>query len=166
MPAPSRRLGFAMAFFRRLCFVLLTLCLLLPLSLFWPVATEAQVHAIGQVRTVKDARIVRAGQEVAAAVGSALELKDTLTTGHAGSIGFVLNDNSVITLGPDSRMTLSAFEFEPQQGNVSLIGDILAGTMEYISGKISKISKDAAKFRTPYTTVAARGTRLLVRVKE
>ena len=141
--------------------------LLACLSLFSAARVDAQVHSsIGEVRTVKDARITRSGLELAALVGAPLEEKDTLVTGHAGSIGFVLNDNSVITLGPDSRMTLSEFQFEPQEGKASLIGDVLSGTMEYISGKISKISKDAAKFRTPYTTVAARGTRLLVRVKE
>jgi hypothetical protein len=144
----------------RFCLVVLAI------SLVWPFSTEAQVRSIGQVRTVKDARIVRAGLDVPAIIGSALQQQDTLSTGHAGSIGFVLNDNSVITLGPDSKMTLTEFQFEPQEGNVSLIGEILSGTMEYISGKISKISKDAAKFRTPYTTVAARGTRLLVSVKE
>lgn len=142
-------------------------CVLLAcLAVFRPTESSAQVHTIGEVRTVKDARITRAGLDVAAIAGSVLEEKDTLITGHNGSIGFVLNDNSVITLGPDSRMTLTDFQFEPQEGKVSLIGDLLSGTMEYISGKISKISKDAAKFRTPYTTVAARGTRLLVRVKE
>lgn len=140
--------------------------LLICLSLFSAIHADAQVRSVGQVRTVKDARIARSGLELAALVGAPLEEKDTLITGHAGSIGVVLNDNSVISLGPDSRMTLSEFKFEPQEGNVSLIGDIVSGTMEYISGKISKISKDAAKFRTPYTTVAARGTRLLVRVKE
>lgn len=37
--------------------------------------------------------------------------------------------------------------------------------MEYISGKIAKIARDAAKFNTPFTTVAVRGTRLLIRVE-
>jgi len=140
--------------------------LLMCLSLFSALQADAQVRSIGEIRTVKDARITRAGLELAALVGAALEEKDTLITGHAGSIGFVLKDNSVITLGPDSRLTLSEFQFEPQEGKVGLIGDILSGTKEYISGKTSKISKDAAKFRTPYTTVAARGTRLLIRVEE
>ena len=148
--------------FSRLCLPVLTLSL----CLWWGGAAQAQVHSIGEIRTARDARIARAGVETAAVAGAALEEKDTVITGSSGSVGFVLNDNSVITLGPNSRMALDEYAFEPQDGKVSLIGNLLTGTLEYISGNISKISKDAAKFRTPYTTVAARGTRLLIRAQE
>jgi len=137
------------------------------LIVLWPQLAGAQVVAIGEIRVAKDAKILRAGGvELVASVGTALAEKDILVTGASGLVGFVLNDNSVITLGPLSLFRLNEFEFKPQEKKFGLLGEIFAGTMEYISGKISKIARDAVKFRTPYTTVAARGTRMLIRGDE
>lgn len=135
--------------------------------LLWPQIAGAQVLSIGEIRTARDAKIIRAGGvELVAAVGTVLAEKDILVTGASGTVGFVLNDNSVITLGPLSLFRLNEFVFKPQENKLGLLGEIFSGTMEYISGKISEIARDAVKFRTPYTTVAARGTRMLIRGDE
>jgi len=125
----------------------------------------AQVASVGAIRVAMDARILRGDAVLVAQVGTPLEVKDTLVTGPSGAVGFVLKDNSVISLGPNSNFTLSEFVFAPSEGRLGLIGDLARGTLEYISGKISKIARDAAKFRTPYTTIAVRGTRVLVRAE-
>lgn len=144
--------------------ILRLVILLLGLAVALPQFAAAQVpHAIGQVRTATDAVIRRGGMEVPVSIGADVFQNDVLVTGPAGAVGFVLNDDSVITIGPSSVFKLTEFVFEPKDNKVGLLGEIYYGTMEYISGKISKIAKDAAKFRTPYTTVAARGTHLLMR---
>lgn len=147
---------------RILQFVLLSLCVMCAAAQ----GAAAQVSAIGEIRAAKDAKIIRAGAEIVASVGSAVAEKDILMTGSSGTLGIVFNDNSVITLGPSSLFTMTEFVFKPQENKFGLLGAIYAGTMEYISGKISKLARDAAKFNTPYTTVAARGTRLLIRGDE
>jgi hypothetical protein len=149
------------------CIVLsLGLVFVLPRMVAAQVVT-AQVVSVGEIRTAKDAKIVRAGGvELTATVGTALAERDILVTGASGSVGFVLNDNSVITLGPLTLFRLNEFVFKPQESKLGIFGEILSGTMEYISGKISEISQNAVKFRTPYTTVAARGTRMLIRGDE
>jgi hypothetical protein len=126
----------------------------------------AQTGAIGAVRVAMDARILRGGTELVAQPGAPLEEKDTLVTGPSGAIGIVLKDNSVISLGPNSSFRLTEFTFSPREGKLGMLGELAKGTLEYISGKISKIAEDAATFRTPYTTVAVRGTRLLIRAAE
>ena len=131
-----------------------------------PNAGHAQVSNIGAVRVAMDARILRGDMVIDAKAGAPLEVKDTLVTGPSGNIGIVLKDNSVISLGPNSNFRLTEFTFAPREGKLGLLGELAKGTLEYISGKISKIAKDAAKFRTPYTTVAVRGTRLLIKVGE
>lgn len=149
-------------------FVAVSLCL--SLCLCWArtaqAQAQAQVRLIGEIKVARDAKIIRAGTEMVASVGTPLAEKDILITGASGAIGFVLDDNSVITLGPLSLFKMSAFVFNPAEQKFGLFGEIFSGTMEYISGKISKIARDAAKFRTPYTTVAARGTRMLLRGDE
>ena len=131
-----------------------------------PQLAVAQVVSIGEVKTAKDAKIMRAGVELVANVGTVLAEKDILVTGASGIVGVVLNDNSVITLGPLSLFRMNEFVFKPRENKLGIFGEIYFGTMEYISGKISKIARDAVKFRTPYTTVAARGTRMLIRGDE
>lgn len=143
-----------------------SLVVLLAIFCFWTQPAAAQVVSVGEIRTAKDARIIRAGTEIAARTGTPLAEKDILVTGTAGTVGFILNDSSVITLGPSSLFKLSTFVFAPRENRYGLFGEFYAGTMEYISGKISKLARDAAKFRTPYTTVAARGTRLLLKADE
>jgi hypothetical protein len=143
-----------------------TLALALALLMLLPRPGVAQDASVGEVRTARDAKIIRAGAELAAKAGTTLAEKDILLTGPKGTVGFILNDDSVITLGPKTLFRLSKFEFKPQEKKLGLFGEIFSGTLEYISGKISKLAQDAAKFRTPYTTVAARGTRLLLRAGE
>jgi hypothetical protein len=126
----------------------------------------AQVNTVGAVRVAMDARILRGDMVIDARAGAPLAVMDTLVTGPSGAIGIVLKDNSVISLGPNSNFRLTEFAFEPKEGKLALLGELARGTLEYISGKISKIARDAAKFRTPYTTIAVRGTRILVRAGE
>lgn len=142
------------------------LLFLIAVSMGAPTKIFAQVNTIGAIRVAQDAQILRDGSLTIARIGAALAVKDTLQTGPNGSIGLVLNDNSVISIGPSTKFTLAEFEFTPREGKLGFIGELAKGTLEYISGKIAKLAKDAIRFRTPYTTVGVRGTRLLIRVAE
>ena len=142
--------------------------LLMSIVLIFVISLEAHAQAnfVGAVRVAMEAKILRGGKIIKASAGTMLEEKDTLVTEQTGSIGIVLKDNSVISLGPNSRFQISEFNFAPRENKLGLLGKLTKGTLEYISGKISKIARDAAKFRTPFTTIAVRGTRLLIRVVE
>lgn len=149
------------------CFVTL-LVLALSLTLASPQTAKAQTavaqsSSIGEIKLARDAFIRRAGTEIIASVGATIAEQDVLVTGDAGALGFILIDNSVITIGPSSVFRMTEFSFEPANDNVGFLGEIFQGTLEYISGKISEIATGAARFRTPYATVAARGTRMLIR---
>lgn len=149
------------------CFAVM-LGLALSMALSWPQTAEAQTAvaqsgSIGEIKIARDAFIRRAGTEVIASVGATINQQDILVTGDAGALGFVLIDNSVITIGPSSVFRMTEFAFEPANDNVGFLGEIFQGTLEYISGKISEMATGAARFRTPYATVAARGTRMLIR---
>lgn len=131
-----------------------------------PTTLFAQANSIGAIRVAQDAQILRNGSFIVARVGASLAVKDILQTGPNGSVGVVLNDNSVISIGPSTKFTLAKFEFVPREGKLGFVGELTKGTLEYISGKISNLAKDAVRFRTPFTTVGVRGTRLLIRVAE
>ena len=83
--------------------------ILLALVAAAPVAMAADV---GQIKTAKGGVvIVRAGQEVAATPGTAIQQSDRVVTKADGSAGIAFKDNSLLSLGPDSSLDISLFSF-------------------------------------------------------
>jgi hypothetical protein len=127
---------------------------------------SAESPVIGVVKIVRgDASIVRNQQTIPAAVGVKLLVSDLLQTGADGSLGVILRDDSVLSLGPNSRLVIDRFLFAPKDGQLGLLVRILRGTIVYLSGVIAKLSPGAAKFETPVSTIGIRGTKFAVKVQ-
>lgn len=119
---------------------------------------------IGFVKSVDGHATITHGQTTyAAEPGVALHQGDTLQTLWDGALGVTFKDNTRISLGPFSRVTIVAFEFAPAEEHYGFALRLLAGTMQYISGVIAKLAPGAMKIETPTATIAVRGTRFLAR---
>jgi hypothetical protein len=90
--------------------------------------------------------------------------RDVLKTAAHSSTGIILHDDTVISLGPDSTLRLNEYLFEPKENRFSAIFGLLKGTFVYLSGVIGKLAPEAVRLETPTSTIAVRGTRLLVKV--
>jgi hypothetical protein len=112
------------------------------------------------------AEIIHGGQTQSMTPGAPLYVDDVVATGADGSFGITLKDNTRISAGPNTRLQMKAFTFEPAEGRMSSIIEMVKGTILYISGTIAKLAPDAAKIETPRGTIGVRGTRFLVRVGE
>ena len=120
---------------------------------------------VGQIKTLSgDVRIERAGSSLAAAAGDHLETSDVLVTGEDGQVGVTFIDNTRLSLGPDSRMELSRFEFDETTHKGEFFSTMHKGTLSIISGQIAKSHPDAMKVKTPTSVLSVRGTRFLVKV--
>lgn len=97
-------------------------------------------------------------------VGAPIFVEDVVET-EAGSVGLTFTDGSRISIGPNSRVQFTEFDFAPAEGRLAFVVDFFRGTLLYISGVIAKLSPDAVKVRTPVATVAVRGTRFLAEVE-
>lgn len=125
----------------------------------------AQLLAIAQVKTLSgEASVVREGETEVLEIGDRLFLHDVLTTGADSSLGITFRDNSLISLGSGSELTLQDFAFEPAEEDLSFLVSLLRGTLLYVSGVIAKLSPEDTRIETPVATVAVRGTRLLIRI--
>jgi hypothetical protein len=123
--------------------------------------------AIGQIQTLTgSATIIRGQQTIPAAVGTALYLGDLVRTGKPGAIGIVLTDDTTISLGPNSELSLTDYSFDPKQGKFSLIARMIKGTFVYLSGLIGKLAPNAIKLLIPDATISVRGTKLLIEVQQ
>lgn len=137
-------------------------------------ATQAQAQAqatgapqpVGYVMTVKgDVSVRTDGVDVAAIVGTPIKLGAELITGANGSMGVTLRDNTVMSFGPNTRLTVDEFQFAPAKGELKLATRITRGTMNFISGVIAKLKPEAVAISTPTGTIGVRGTHFMVKVE-
>ncbi len=133
----------------------------------WTSALAEPSDTIGHVQTLQGhAYIQRAGIDLPAAVGTELRHNDRIRTGKPAAIGLVLTDDTTIALGSNSELVLNDYAFEPKHGRFALALRMVKGTFSYITGQIGKLSPDSARVHTPDATIAVRGTKLLVEIKE
>jgi hypothetical protein len=128
-------------------------------------APPALAADIGQVKTAAgEVAIERAGATLAAKPGTRLEASDVVRTGANGSVGITMNDNALLSLGPNSVLALDAFAFDATTYQGRMDATLSKGTLAVVSGKLAKQSPDAVKVRTPATVLGVRGTEFVVKV--
>lgn len=148
-------------------FVLKRIGFCLFVSLLMPSALMAaeQKPIIGYVMKVQgEAFVQENGQLQPAVVGTPLRRGDLLKTGPTGSMGVTLEDSTVMSVGPESELTIDAYAFEPSEDALQLSARITRGTLNYISGIIAKLKPEAVQINTPTGTIGVRGTRFMVKV--
>ena len=137
------------------------LCLLMALGALEAWADEA----IGSVKSLKgDVQIERDGVTLPAAAGERVYPSDIIKTADNGAAGLILHDDTLISMGPGSVLVLKEYRFEPKEPRYSMVFGLLKGTFVYQSGVIGKLAPEAIRLETPDSTIAVRGTRLLVKV--
>lgn len=121
---------------------------------------------VGFVKNVSgQAFIERNNVTVPARVNDPLKEKDVLTTGQNGSMGVILRDSSVMSIGSNTRLVISQFLFAPADENSSFVAKVKKGTVVYLAGLISKVNRKGIRFETPTVACGIRGTHLAVKVE-
>jgi hypothetical protein len=119
----------------------------------------ALADEIGRIKVVKGGvHVERGGGRVTAAVGTRLREGDVVVTGRDGAVGITLDDDSLLSAGPDSRLALDRFAFDSTTHAGRLETTLQQGTLAAVSGKIARQSPDAMRVRTPVSSLAVRGT--------
>ena len=126
-------------------------------------AHPARAADIGQVKITKgQVTIERSGQAVPATPGTRLQAGDVLRTGADGSVGLTMSDNSLLSAGPNSILSLDRYEFDSTTSQGQFDTTLTKGSLAVISGRIAKQSPDAMKVRTPASILGIRGTEFVV----
>ena len=135
------------------------------LSLAAVFPTWAQ-EAIGYVKTVSgDATVVDNGKPIKAQVGTPIKMGNSLKTGPKGSMGVTFKDNTVISFGSDTELTVDEYLYAPGKGDLKFGASMTKGSLNVVSGVIAKLRPDAVALKTPTGTIGVRGTNFLVRVE-
>lgn len=145
--------------------ILIWAFLFLPVFVMTSGSLYANENKIGTIKNIKgEVQIKRGKQTISAAPGGFLMEKDIIITGPNAALGIIFNDNSVLSMGPQSRLEIQDFAFLPAKAELSFVANIIQGTLTYISGVITKLKPESVKFKTPSTTVGIRGTHLAIKV--
>lgn len=131
-----------------------------------PILAEAQTEPIGFVKTVTgEAWVTTADQRVKAQPGSAILLGSQLKTTAAATMGVTFKDNTVMSFGPDTELTVDEYLYAPAQGQLKLGTRLGKGSLNYVSGVIAKLKPDAVTIRTPAGIIGVRGTQFVAWVE-
>jgi hypothetical protein len=108
--------------------------------------------------------IVRQSGIVPVQAGHIVFETDSLRTGADGRVGVTLNDDTRVSLGPNSEVRLQRFVYAPAEGNLGLVLQFARGVAAYVSGRIAKLAPDSIRLETPAAIVGVRGTTVALRV--
>jgi hypothetical protein len=131
------------------------------------IATLAAAADIGQVKLAKGrVTVERGGQALPATVGMRVQASDTVQTGADGSVGITMSDNSLLSAGPNSTLTLARYEYDETTSQGRFDTTLTAGSLAVVSGRIAKQSPDAMTVRTPRAILGVRGTEFVVSIDD
>jgi hypothetical protein len=118
---------------------------------------------IGQIKTQSGAvHVQRAGAVTPLAIGDRVYEADTIIT-TSGTVGITFADNSMMSLGPNSRLSLDQFKFDATTHNGIFSSSLTKGTLSVRSGQIVRQTPEAMRIRTPAALLGVRGTEFVVR---
>lgn len=144
-----------------------TACLALPLLSQAQAPTPTRPEPVGYVKTVTgDASVTTGGQRVVAQPGTAVLLGSQLKTAKGAAMGIAFKDNTLMSFGPDTELTVDEFVYVPAQGQLLLGTRLTRGSLNYVSGIIAKLKPDAVTVKTPAGIIGVRGTQFVARVEE
>jgi hypothetical protein len=138
------------------------ICILLLTASVW-----AEEPPIGYVKNVTgEASVTNGGKVIKAEVGSAVLKSSVLRTGPKSSMGVTFKDETVMSFGPDTELTVDEYLYAPAQGKLKFGSKLAKGSINYVSGVIAKLQPDAVSISTPSGIIGVRGTQFVVTVEE
>ncbi|RQO55576.1 hypothetical protein DBR47_20180 [Paucibacter sp. KBW04] len=141
---------------------LLTCTLASALALLACGAAQAE-EGIGRVKRLSgQVSLDRAGQTLPVQVGMVLQQGDRLRTGADGAAGLTLNDDTLLTAGPNSSLLLSAFSFNPTTHEGGMDATLSRGSLHVVSGLITKKAPDKVTFKARSVVLGVRGTEFII----
>lgn len=135
------------------------------LAIAWLVFLPTMLWAeeVGTVAAVEgEVEIERAANAVEAQVGTAVHQGDVLVTGPDGKLRVVFQDDSVLTLSSDSRLTVDDSVFEPAQRTARSLFGLVQGTVNAAVSQYYRLRGNAYEIHTETAVAGVRGTEFTV----
>ncbi len=123
----------------------------------------AAAQEVGQVVAAEGtAEIVRGAVASPAQAGAAIAKGDELRTGRPGRIRVMFQDQSVVTVSDDSRLTVDEQVFDPDRSKAQSNLGLLKGKVSSIVSAYYNWSGSKYEVKTPTAVAGVRGTEFAV----
>jgi len=94
--------------------------------------------------------------------GSKIYFGDTIIVKAQSNAQILLLDETALTIGEKSELTIDDFVYDPQSKVGKIVSNIKIGTVRVITGEISKQNPDNLEVNVPTGSIGARGTEFVV----
>jgi hypothetical protein len=112
-----------------------------------------------------EAWLGRADARRPATPGVGVQANERISTGEDGAATVTLKDGTVVTLGPNTTVNVTQFEYNSTTQEGSFLLDLLKGSVRVVTGLLSKANPESVKVKTPTSVVGVRGTDFIVQVQ-
>ena len=109
--------------------------------------------AIGDIKNQNNEKLVN---------GSKIFYGDTIISKEQSNAQILFLDQTAITVGENSELTIDEFIYDPESNDGSFVSSVKSGTVKFITGQISKKNPDNLEVKIPSGTLGARGTEFIV----
>ena len=96
-------------------------------------------------------------------IGQEVVFNERIVTAAAGQTQLLFLDESAMTIGPGSDLTIDQFVYDPKSGGGKLAMSATKGLLRFVGGKLSK-QDEGVSLRTNSATLAIRGGAFLAQV--
>jgi hypothetical protein len=94
-------------------------------------------------------------------LGQDIVSNERITTQTGGQTQILFVDESALTVGPNSDLTIDKFVYDPESGKGQLAMSAARGVARFVGGKISKLD-NSVTLQTPAASIGIRGGVFLV----
>jgi hypothetical protein len=94
--------------------------------------------------------------------GSKIYFGDTIIVKAQSNAQILLLDETALTIGEKSEITIDDFVYDPQSKVGKIVSNIKVGTVRIITGEISNQNPDNLEVNIPTGSIGARGTEFVV----
>ena len=109
--------------------------------------------AIGDIKNQNNEKLIN---------GSKIFYGDTIISEAQSNAQILFLDQTVLTLGEDTELTIDEFIYDPDTNDGKFVSNVKSGTIKIITGEISKKNPDNLEIKIPTGTIGARGTEFVV----
>lgn len=96
------------------------------------------------------------------AIGNPVFREERIQTGPDGHLHVLLRDESNLTIGPNSDLTIDEYVYDPDSGEGNMVMNQLEGAMRFVGGQLSK--QNPVQLETPTATIGIRGGIMISRI--
>jgi hypothetical protein len=115
-------------------------------------ADAQNAQRIGVASAIKN-KVESSGKSLA--VGGSVFAREVVRTGEQAAAQLLFLDETSLSIGPQSEVTLDRFVFDPNKGAGNVVLNATKGALRFVSGSQQSSSYQV---RTPVATIGVRGT--------